>query len=67
MHRLGAERLVVFGDNHNDLPMFEVADESYAVSNAVPAVLEAATGVIGSNDEDAVACWIAEDFAGPPA
>lgn len=33
------DRLVVFGDNHNDLPMFAVADESYAVSNAVPDVL----------------------------
>lgn len=45
MDRLGAERLVVFGDIHNGLPMFEVADESYAVSNAVPAVLEPAAGV----------------------
>lgn len=62
MTSLGTERLVVFGDNHNDLPMFEIADESYAVANAVPAVREAATGVIGSNDEDAVANWIADDL-----
>lgn len=58
MTDLGADRLVVFGDNHNDLPMFEIADQSYAVSNAVPAVLTAATGIIASNDNDAVAHWI---------
>lgn len=62
MLRLGADRLVVFGDNHNDLPMFQIADESYAVSNAIPAVRDAATGVIGSNDEGAVARWVADDL-----
>lgn len=61
MTQIGAERLVVFGDNHNDLPMFEIADEAYAVRNAVPAVKDAANGVIDSNDDDAVARWIASD------
>jgi hydroxymethylpyrimidine pyrophosphatase-like HAD family hydrolase len=61
MTTLDADRLVVFGDNHNDLPMFAIADESYAVSNAVTAVLEAATGIIGSNDHNAVANWITDD------
>lgn len=61
MTQVGAERLVVFGDNHNDLPMFEIADEAYAVRNAVPAVKDAATGVIGRNDDDAVARWITGD------
>ena len=55
---LGADRLVVFGDGPNDLPMFEIADESNAVANAIPAVEAIATGVIGSNDQDAVAHWI---------
>jgi hydroxymethylpyrimidine pyrophosphatase-like HAD family hydrolase len=41
--------------------MFAIADESYAVSNAVPAVRDAATRVINSNDEDAVARWITAD------
>jgi len=63
MKQLGANRLVVFGDNNNDLPMFRIADESYAVSNAIPAVLAAATGVIGSNDDDAVARWVTDDFS----
>ena len=60
--RLGAERLVVFGDAENDIPLFEVADERYAVENAVPALKERATAVIGSNQTDAVAEKIAELF-----
>jgi hypothetical protein len=55
----GADRLVVFGDNVNDLPMFEVADEGYAVANATGALRERATEVIGSNDEDGVARTLA--------
>lgn len=58
MAAVGAERLVAFGNNHNDLPMFEIADESYAVADSVPELLAAATAVIGSNDEDAVALWL---------
>ena len=55
---VGATRLVVFGDNHNDVPLFDVADEAYAVANAVPELKQRATGVIGSNDSDAVAGWL---------
>lgn len=55
---LNVDRLVVFGDGPNDLPMFEIANESYAVANAIPALKAIATGVIGSNDQDAVAHWI---------
>jgi Cof subfamily protein (haloacid dehalogenase superfamily) len=58
MTTLGADRLVVFGDGPNDVPMFEIADESYAVANAIPALKAIATGVIDSNDQDAVAHWI---------
>lgn len=53
--RIGARRVTVYGDNLNDLPMFEVADEAVAVANAVPAVLERADRVIGRNSESAVA------------
>ncbi|WP_439592962.1 HAD family hydrolase [Microbacterium sp.] len=61
--RLGMTRLVAFGDNHNDIPLFEVADEAYAVSNAVPELLRRATAVIGDNDSHAVAEWLATRFA----
>ena len=55
----GADRIVAFGDNVNDLPLFTAADESWAVANAAPQVRRAATGTIGSNREDGVARWLA--------
>ena len=58
----GAERLVVFGDSVNDLELFELADEAYAVENAVPELKERADAVIGPNSEDAVARWLAENI-----
>lgn len=60
--RIGAERIVVFGDNFNDIPMFEIADVSVAVSNAVHEVREKADIVIGSHDSGAVAEYILEDY-----
>ena len=54
-------KIVCFGDNVNDVSMFEIADEAYAVSNAVPELKALATGVIGSNDDDAVALWLLEN------
>ena len=58
--KLGCNRLVVFGDGKNDIDMFELADEGYAVINAAPELKAVATAVIGSNDEDAVAHWLRE-------
>ncbi len=52
------DRVVSFGDAINDLPMFEVSDECYAVANAVPELKEAATGVIGDHEHDGVARWL---------
>ena len=58
-----ADRIVAFGDNLNDIPLFEVADEAYAVSNAHMELKNRATDIIGSNDEDAVVRFIC-DHAG---
>lgn len=58
---VGADRVVCFGDNINDLPMMRVADVAVAVENAVPEVLEAADIVIGPNTADSVARFIMED------
>ena len=52
--------VVAFGDGKNDLEMFAFADEAYAMANAVEELKAIATGVIGSNDEDGVARWLAE-------
>ena len=57
---LGCERVVAFGDGPNDIELFDVADESYAVANAVPELKCRATAVIGSNEDDGVAKWLAE-------
>ncbi len=59
---MGADRVVVFGDGMNDMPMFEVADECYAMGNAVDELKAAATGVIGKNTEDGVAKWLEANF-----
>lgn len=59
---LGCERLVVFGDGKNDIDMFELADESYAVQNAHEDLKKTACGIIPSNDEDGVAKWLAGNF-----
>jgi hydroxymethylpyrimidine pyrophosphatase-like HAD family hydrolase len=55
---IGAESVIVFGDMPNDLPLFAWAGTSCAVANAHPAVLAAATRVIGSNDDDGVAEYL---------
>lgn len=52
------DKLICFGDNLNDIPMFELADECYATANAVERVKEISTDVIGSCDEDGVALFI---------
>ncbi|MCL2773190.1 MAG: Cof-type HAD-IIB family hydrolase [Oscillospiraceae bacterium] len=60
---VGADKIVCFGDNINDIPMFNVSDEKYAVENAISEVKDIADCVIGSNDEDGVAKWL-EKYAG---
>lgn len=60
--RLGIEYIVAFGDGKNDIEMFEIADESYAVENAVDELKAIATGIIESNDSDGVAKWLYNRF-----
>jgi hydroxymethylpyrimidine pyrophosphatase-like HAD family hydrolase len=59
-HGIGAQSVIAFGDMPNDLPLLAWAGTSCAVANAHPAVLAAATHVIGSNDEDGVAAYLEE-------
>lgn len=54
----GYDHAVVFGDNYNDLSMFQVADEKIAVGNARDAVKEAADQVIETNAEDGVVRYL---------
>ncbi len=57
-NELKCDRVVVFGDSMNDLPMFEIADEAVSVANAMKEAIEASSITIGSNEEDAVAKYI---------
>ena len=59
---LDTEKLIVFGDGKNDIDMFQMADESYAVANAHEELKKYATGVIASNDEDGVAKWLEANY-----
>ena len=53
--KYGFDRVVGFGDNFNDLPLFDACDETYAVSNAREEVKKRADGVIPPNTENGVA------------
>lgn len=60
MNWLKCDELVCFGDGINDISLFEIADRSYAVENAVLELKKLATGVIGENTKDGVARWFAQ-------
>jgi Cof subfamily protein (haloacid dehalogenase superfamily) len=59
---LGFDRVVCFGDNRNDLPLFEASDHRIAVGNAVAELQEKADLIIGRNTEDGVANWLQKNF-----
>ena len=54
----GFERVTAFGDNTNDLPLFEAADRKIAVANAVRELRDAADTVIESNLDNGVAGYL---------
>lgn len=64
---LNCDRVVAFGDGKNDIDMFKMADECYAVANAVEELKNMATDVIAANDEDGVARWLERNCLAGPA
>lgn len=60
--QVAADRIVVFGDNRNDIAMLQAADHSVAVENAFPEVKAAACEVIGPNTADSVPRWILHEL-----
>lgn len=56
--RLQCDRMVVFGDGINDLPLFQAADAGYAPANAAEEIKKQAAGILERNDEDGVARWL---------
>lgn len=59
---LSCDRVISFGDGKNDIPMFEVSDECYAVGNANIELKEKATAVIDTNENDGVAKWFKKNL-----
>lgn len=60
--RLGADQVIVFGDNMNDISMIQAADESYATDNAVEEVKRIVHGVLDSCDDDGVAKFLKKKY-----
>lgn len=58
----GFDRVVSFGDNLNDLPMFARSDLKIAVANAKDEVKNAADFITLSNEQDGVAKWLADNI-----
>lgn len=58
----GYDKIVVFGDNINDLSMMEIADESYAPENALPEVKQKVNKVLQDCNNDGVANFLAEQW-----
>lgn len=58
MDKYNFDRLISFGDNLNDLPMFEISDECYAVDNANDKLKSIATSVIDTNNDDGVVKYL---------
>ncbi len=54
--------MICFGDADNDISMFEIADEKYAVENAISALKKISTRTIKSNQDDGVARLLEEKF-----
>lgn len=66
LHRLRIDQsdVIAIGDNVNDIPMFERAQISVAMSNATARVKQMATIVAPSNDDEGVA-WALREFGIP--
>lgn len=60
--KYGFTKVVVFGDNLNDLSMFSQADVRIAVANAKPELKEKADLIIDTNDNNGVVKWIIENY-----
>lgn len=55
---LSIDTIIGFGDNQNDMALFDACDKSYAVENSINELKLRANGIIGRNTEDAVAIWL---------
>ncbi|MCL2717508.1 MAG: HAD family hydrolase [Lachnospiraceae bacterium] len=59
---ISTENMVAFGDDINDLEMIKNCGIGVAVKNAIAEVKDAADFICGTNDNDGVAKWLAENI-----
>ena len=50
-YKISSDDIIVVGDSENDIPMFEVTENSYCISHAEPAVVAKASKVVNSVEE----------------
>lgn len=62
MDKFNFNRLISFGDNLNDLPMFKLSDECYSVENASDELKAISTSIINSNVNDGVSKFLENRF-----
>ena len=60
---LNVDKIISFGNDENDIPMFEISHMGIAVSNATRDALKKANKIIESNNEDAVAKYLCKTFS----
>lgn len=64
MHGFDEGAVTVFGDDNNDVPMFQMAGRALAVDNATDVLKAHADAVIGPNSADSVVRYILEHGGG---
>lgn len=55
-------KIAAFGDDYNDIDMLQSCGIGIAMDNALPEVKAAADQICGSNEQDGVARWIADNL-----
>jgi Cof subfamily protein (haloacid dehalogenase superfamily) len=56
------EKIVCFGDNLNDLCMFQLSDHKVAPANAVDKIIDISDEIIGHCNDDSVAKYIRDNY-----
>lgn len=56
---IGTEEITAFGDDYADIGMIQLCGKGIAMGNAIAEVKEKSDLVIGNNDEDGIAAYLA--------
>ncbi|MDE6148685.1 MAG: HAD family hydrolase [Ruminococcus sp.] len=58
----GYDKIICFGDNLNDISLFNASNRKYAVENAAVELKQLADEIVGSNDSDGVAKFLKDNY-----